>query len=163
MSAAQLVRVAPDAVLLVAIGIPAVTYALLELSGWQFRLRGPNTWVEALFGGLAGIMSGFAGVWAPPTVMYLTALGTLKHDQIRIQGVIYGTGAVALVGAHIGAGVLSAETLPFSVTLIAPALLGLWVGGQVTDRINQTVFRRATLIVLLIAGLNLISRAVFEG
>ena len=36
----------------------------------------------------------------------------------------------------------------------------MWAGGAVHDRIDQTTFRRATLVVLLIAGLNLIRRGV---
>jgi hypothetical protein len=37
----------------------------------------------------------------------------------------------------------------------------MWLGGRVMDRIDQAVFRRATLLVLLLAGLNLIRRALF--
>jgi hypothetical protein len=51
------------------------------------------------------------------------------------------------------------ETLPFSILMIVPALLGMWVGGRLQDRIDQKTFRRATLFVLLIAGLNLLRRA----
>ena len=84
-----------------------------------------------------------------------------KQDQIRIQGVIYGLGAIAMVGAHLGSGVLRAETLPFSVLLILPAILGMWLGSQVADRIDQLMFRRATLVVLLITGANLVRRALW--
>ncbi len=162
VAAAQAVRIVPEPLLLCAIGIPAILFAVLQLSGWQFRLKANNPWVEAGFGAVAGLMSGFAGVWGPPTVMYLTALGTLKDEQMRIQGVIYGTGAVALVSAHLASGVLNATTIPFSAALVLPALVGMWVGGIVIDRIDQTMFRRATLIVLLIAGANLLRRAVFD-
>lgn len=159
--AAQLVRVVPEAVLHVAIGVPAILYAVLQLSGWRFQLPRRSVGIEVLFGAIAGIMSGFAGVWGPPTVMYLTALGTLKHDQVRIQGVIFGAGGIALVGAHLGSGVLRAETIPFSAALVVPATIGMWVGGKVLDRIDQEMFKRVTLIVLLIAGANLLRRAMF--
>jgi uncharacterized membrane protein YfcA len=159
--AAQLVRVVPDAVLQLAIGVPAVAYAVLQLGGVTFTLSRPSKGVEVGFGALAGLMSGFAGVWGPPTVMYLTALGTLKHEQVRVQGVIFGAGAIALVAAHSASGVLRAETVPFSAALVLPALIGMWAGGKVLDRIDQAMFRRATLIVLMIAGANLIRRAIF--
>ncbi len=105
-------------------------------------------------------MGGLSGVWGPPTVAYLTALKTPKHDQIRIQGVIYGLGAVALFGAHLSSGILNRETLTLSALLVLPAVLGMLVGFRMQDRIDQIVFRRATLIVLLLAGLNLIRRAI---
>ena len=159
--AAQMVRVVPEEVLQFAIGLPALAYAALQLGGVQFQLAKRRVGVEAAIGGLAGIMGGFAGVWGPPTVMYLTALNTPKHDQMRVQGVIYGMGSVALLGAHVGSGVLRAETAPFSALLILPALLGMWASGKVVNRIDQAMFKRATLIVLFIAGANLIRRALF--
>ena len=88
----------------------------------------------------------------------LSAQETEKRDHLRIQGVIYGLGAVALLGAHIGSGVLRVQTLPLSVLLVIPAMAGLLLGFKVHDRIDQATFRRATLLVLLIAGLNLIRR-----
>ena len=79
---------------------------------------------------------------------------------MRVQGVIYGLGAVALTVAHYGSGVLRAQTLPLSLAMVLPAVLGMWMGGRIFDRIDQVMFRRATLVILLMAGLNLVRRAV---
>ena len=65
-----------------------------------------------------------------------------------------------LLGAHIGSGVLRAETLPLSAAMVVPALLGIWIGFRLQDRFDQATFRKITLWVLLIAGLNLIRRGV---
>ncbi len=161
VTAAQMVRVVPEQVLLLVIGLPAFAYATSQLAGMSFTIRHRHMGVEVMAGAIAGVMGGFSGIWGPPTVMYMTALGTLKQDQLRVQGVIYAAGALALFGAHIGSGVLRAETVPFSVLLILPAVVGMWAGGRVVDRIDQAMFRRVTLLVLLLASLNLIRRAVF--
>ncbi|MEL6452442.1 MAG: sulfite exporter TauE/SafE family protein [Pseudomonadota bacterium] len=160
IASAQLVRVLPISVLLGFIGVPVTLFALLQLAGLRFTLSRQRADVEAGIGAFAGFLGGMSGIWGPPTVMYLTALGTEKTEQMRAQGVIYGLGAVALVGAHVGSGVLRAETLPLSLALIAPALLGQWLGGQVLDRIDQALFKKATLLVLLVVGLNLIRRSL---
>ncbi len=158
---AQLVRVLPQSTLLLMIGVPVAIFAALQLVGWVLRLpdtgRGP---VEAGLGAIAGFMGGFSGVWGPPTVLYLAAMDTPKAESMRIQGVIYGAGAVVLAGAHLVSGVLRPETLPFSVAMIFPALLGMVVGTLVHDRIDQMAFRKATLAVLLLTSLNLIRLAV---
>ena len=145
--------------MLLVIGIPIVLFAFLQLAEIEVKLSGQSFRVAAGVGAFAGFMGGLSGIWGPPTVAYLTALGTNKNDHMRIQGVIYGLGAIALTFAHLGSGVLRSETLPFSLAMVPPALLGLWLGGHVFDRIDQVVFRRATLVVLLIAGLNLVRRA----
>ena len=158
---AQLVRVLPAHVLLLMIGVPVVIFALIQLFGIKVKLpEDGHHGVEAGIGSFAGFIGGMSGIWGPPTVMYLTAINTPKQDQIRIQGVIYGLGAVMLLGAHIGSGVMRAETLPFSIALLVPALAGTWLGFKVQDRIDQHAFRKATLVILMIAGLNLIRRGL---
>ncbi|MBS0125496.1 sulfite exporter TauE/SafE family protein [Thetidibacter halocola] len=158
---AQLVAVLPADVLLLAIGGPVVIFAALQLAGWQPRLPQADRRVEAGVGTFAGAVGGVSGVWGPPTVLYLTALGTEKTEQMRVQGVIYGIGAAVLVVAHLGSGVLNGQTVWLSVILLPPAVLGMWLGGFVQDRIDQRAFRRATLFVLCVVGLNLLRRALF--
>lgn len=160
VSSAQLVRVLPASTLLLMLGVPVTCFALIQLLGVKLKLSSPNAMVEAAVSAVAGFIGGLSGVWGPPTVMYLTALDTPKTEQVRVQGVIYGLGAVALLGAHIGSGVLNRDTAPFSLVLILPALLGVAIGARLHDRIDQVTFRRATLAVLLVAGLNLVRRAL---
>lgn len=157
---AQFVRVLPQNVLFLIIGVPVTLFALLQLRGWRPRLAGPSPRIEAAIGSFAGFLGGISGVWGPPTVAYLTAIGTPKTEQMRVQGTIYGLGAVALVGAHVQSGVLRTETLPLSVLMVIPALAGMFIGLKIQDRIDQEAFRKATLWVLIIAGLNLIRRGV---
>jgi len=65
--------------------------------------------------------------------------------------------AIQLAGRPL----LRAETAPLSVLMVVPALIGISLGNRVQDRIDQAMFRTITLWVLLIAGLNLLRRAVF--
>ncbi|SIS59729.1 hypothetical protein SAMN05421759_101662 [Roseivivax lentus] len=159
---AQLVTVVPVSVLLAIIGVPIVLFALAQIAGWSGALPfGPSRRFEVGIAALAGGIGGVSGIWGPPTVAYLTALNTEKREQMRVQGVIYGLGAVGLTLAHTGSGVLNAATVWLSVAMIPPAILGMLLGSAVQDRIDQRAFRRATLWVLLVAGLNLLRRAVF--
>ncbi|MDP5219707.1 sulfite exporter TauE/SafE family protein [Ruegeria sp. 2205SS24-7] len=160
LATSQLVTRIPASVFLLLIAVPVVVFATIQLLGIRFRLNQASPRSEALVGAFAGSVGGMSGVWGPPTVAYLTALNTPKHDQMRIQGVIYGLGALALTLAHLGSGVLRGETLPLSLLLIAPSVIGMWLGGQWQDRIDQNMFRKLTLIVLLVAGLNLLRRAL---
>lgn len=160
MISSQLVtRVDPDTFLLM-IAVPVALFAVMQLFGLRFTLAAPSARIEAVTGAVAGFVGGMAGVWGPPTVAYLTALNTPKADQMRVQGVIYGLGAVALVGAHLTSGILRSETLVFSLALVLPGVAGMWIGGQLQDRIDQATFRRITLVVLLVAALNLLRRAL---
>ncbi len=160
LASAQLVTAVPAQVFLLMIAVPVVVFAFLQLIGLRLRLSEPSPRIEAMIGAVAGFVGGMSGVWGPPTVAYLTALDTPKADQMRVQGVIYGLGAVALFFSHLGSGILNAQTVPLSLVLVLPAVLGMWVGANFQNRIDQSTFRKATLFVLLVAGLNLLRRAL---
>ena len=161
LSSAQMVRLLSPQTFLLILGIPITFFACLQLFGVRFHLSKPSVRVEAGVGAFAGFIGGLSGVWGPPTVAYLTALDTPKNEHVRVQGVIYGLGAVALLFAHTGSGVLRAETLLLSLALLPPALVGMWAGVRWHDRIDQATFKKATLVILAVAGLNLIRRGVF--
>ncbi|MEL6510303.1 MAG: sulfite exporter TauE/SafE family protein [Pseudomonadota bacterium] len=159
---AQLVAVLPTDVLFLMMGVPVVLFAAFQLAGWRLHIAPAlrHRW-EAGIGTFAGFIGGISGIWGPPTVAYLTAINTPKVDQMRVMGVIYGLGAVALTAAHLQSGVLNARTVPFSAIMIAPAFAGMALGWLVHDKIDQQAFRKATLAVLFLAGLNLIRRGLF--
>ncbi|MEM1004126.1 MAG: sulfite exporter TauE/SafE family protein [Pseudomonadota bacterium] len=160
MIGAQLVTLVPASTFLLLIGLPVTFFALIQVLGFKLVLHGASARIEAMIGAVAGFVGGMSGVWGPPTVMYLTALNTPKDEQLRAQGVIYGLGALALVAAHIGSGILRPATVPFSAVLIVPAVIGLWLGMRLQARIDQASFRKVTLLVLLVAGLNLLRRGL---
>lgn len=157
---AQFVPLIRAEVLYVLIGVPIVVYALTQIAGFRLRFdpaaRGP----EAGFGVIAGLMSGLAGTWGPPTVMYFAAIDLEKRLAIRAQGVIYLVGSIVLTAAHLRSGILSAETAPLSGVVMVLALIGMWAGSKLNKRMPQESFRRMMLWVLLIAGANLIRRGL---
>lgn len=158
---AQLVPSLDPRVFLLALGVPTVTLALIQLAGWRLWVpphrRRAAEWGVGL---LSGALGGLAGTWGPTTVLYLMAIDTPRARQMVVQGVIYGLGSVTLLVAHLASGVLNRETAPLSAALLIPGFLGVWMGMRLGDRLDAAVFRRATLIVLVVSGLNLIRRGV---
>ena len=158
---AQLVPLIDQRVFLLVLGVPVIGLSAIQLAGWRMRVApGRRRAAEWGAGLVSGVLGGLAGTWGPTTVLYLMAIDTPKARQMVVQGVIYGTGSVVLLGAHLVSGVLDRETAPFSAALLVPALIGMAAGFRVGDRLDQERFRRATLVVLLVAGANLIRRAV---
>ena len=158
---AQFVRSIPTDTLFIVLGVPVVVLCVIQLVGWRPQIaprwRTPFEWIA---GTLAGTLGGLAGTWGPPTVLYLLALNTPRARQMAVQGVIYGLGSLMLLLGHLRSGILNAQTVPFSLSLVVPALLGMWAGFRLGDRFDQERFRTATLVILVIAGANLIRRGV---
>lgn len=158
---AQFVAVFPQGLLFGLLGVPVVAFALVQLAGrpLRFPMRHRRRW-EVGLGAVGGFYGGISGVWGPPLIVYLLSAGVEKTENIRVQGVVYLLGAVVLFFAHLRSGVLDATTTPLSAAMVLPAMLGLWLGFRLQDRLDQARFRRWMLVVLALAGLNLVRRAL---
>ena len=159
LASAQLAPYVPAVLFLGSLGIMIVSFCLFQMLDLRFSHDAQSKKAAIGFGAFAGFFGGMSGVWGPPTVAYLTALDTEKSEQIRVQGVVYGLGALLLLVGHIGSGIFTWSIAPFSAMLVIPAVIGVWVGTQICKKVDQPMFRKATLVVLLIAGCNLIRRA----
>jgi uncharacterized membrane protein YfcA len=158
---AQFVTMIPAHIFYLVLGVPTVILSLIQLIGVRFRVapgwRNASEWIVGLISGMIG---GLTGTWGPPTVLFLIALDTPKAKQMLVQGVVYGLGSVTLLLGHLQSGVLNTVTAPWSAALLVPAFLGMQVGFWMSDRLNPDMFRRVTLVVLMIAGANLVRRGL---
>ncbi|KJZ19189.1 sulfite exporter TauE/SafE family protein [Loktanella sp. S4079] len=158
---AQFLRSIPANGMFIVLGVPVVGLCVVQLIGWHPKIPAKNLRVfEWGAGALSGTLGGLAGTWGPPTVLYLLALDTPRDRQMAVQGVIYGLGSVMLFLGHLRSGVLNAQTWQLSALLVVPAIVGMWLGFKLGDRFDQERFRRVTLWVLVIAGVNLIRRGL---
>lgn len=151
----------PRMVYLLMLGLPITLFAALQLAGQSLAInldhRDRAEWALGAVGGLYG---GVSGIWGPPLLVFLLSTGADKAQMIRAQGVVFLIGAVALLAAHLGTGLLNAETLGFSAALCLPALAGLHAGYRLQDRLDQARFRRWTQGLLVITGLNMVRLAL---
>ncbi|MEO0371723.1 MAG: sulfite exporter TauE/SafE family protein, partial [Pseudomonadota bacterium] len=159
--AAQLVPSIPSEAFYFVLGVPVLILALIQLMGLRLiipvRHRG---WAEWAVGLISGVLGGLAGTWGPTTVLYLLAIDMQKARQVIVQGMIYGTGSVTLLFAHLRSGILNDQTIAFTLALLPTALIGMWIGFRVQDKLDQEKFRKMTLIVIVVAALNLLRKGL---
>lgn len=158
--AAPFVPRIPQAVMYGALGLPILAFAALQLRGGLPKLPiHRNRRAQVISGVIGGLYGGISGIWGPPLIVLLLSLEVPKQETVRVQGVVFLLGAVILTLAHLGSGVLNAQTLPLSALMVVPGMLGMMLGARVQDRLEGAQFRRWTLILLALSGLNLVRRA----
>ncbi len=159
---AQALAAIPARTIYLAVGVPVLLLALVQLAGLRFTVPPRRRRVcDLAIGALAGTTGGIGGIWGPPTVLYLMALEVGRERQLAVQGVVYFTGSVMLVAGHAASGLLNRDTVPFSLMLLVPAGLGMWMGFRFGDRLDPVWLRRLTLAVLTVAAVNLIRRGLW--
>jgi uncharacterized membrane protein YfcA len=158
---AQLFSYIPQVAYLLLLGVPVTAFALLQLAGVPLALRLEHRnraeWGLGVIGGLYG---GVSGIWGPPLIVYLLSTGVEKQKMVRTQGVVFLIGAVTLLAAHLGTGLLADARLALSALLVIPAQLGMMSGFRLQDRLPQARFRWWTQVLLVLTGLNLIRQAL---
>ena len=159
---AQLVVALPDRLLFGILGLAVCGFGVTQLAGLRLHFRPEHRRrVETAVAAVGGFFGGISGVWGPPIVMYLLAAGLPKAEMIRAQSLSFLLGAIVLLVAYLHNGVLNATTLPASAWMVVPTMVAMVVGYRVHDRLDQDRFRKATLAVLVVTGLNLLRRALF--
>ena len=159
---AGFVHLIPQSLFLLLLGLPITAFALAQLGGVNLALKLEHrSRAEWILGAIGGLYGGISGVWGPPLLVYLLSIKADKVETVRVQGVVFLIGAVVLFAAHLTSGVLNSQTLMFSALLVIPAQIGQLLGTRIQDRLDQTRFRRWTLILLVLTGLNLARRAIW--
>jgi len=135
------------------LGVALVIYAGYTLLARQLAVpRRLEPLLSTLVGGLTGIVSGATGVFVIPAVPYLQALGLSRDDLVQALGLSFTVSTVALalaLGAH---GAFAMDTMALSLLALVPAMIGMWAGQKLRNRISPSAFRRVFLVFLLLLG-----------
>ena len=108
--------------------------------------------LSPIIGGVTGLVSGATGVFVIPAVPYLQALGLSKDDLVQALGLSFTVSTVAIAAALGANGAFSVEMMGLSLLSLAPALIGMWAGQKLRNRISLVTFRRLFLGFLLLLG-----------
>ena len=141
------------------LGAALMVYAGLGL--WLRQMTIPkrleNLWAP-IVGLTTGMITGGTGVFVIPAVPFLQALGLGKEDLIQALGLSFTVSTIALAAGLAGGGAFRLGGLGLSSLAVAPALLGMGLGGQIRLRVSEVKFRRWFLICLWVLGLDLALR-----
>ena len=147
--------------LLTLLGVVITGVSLIQILGFTIQIRPDREKLGAFITGqIAGFFGALSGTWGPPTMIYLIAVNTPKVEQVRVAGLTFGLGALVFWIAHQRSGLVTPEALGLSILMLIPMALGLFLGNKAQAKIDQVLFRKVTLWVLLFAGLNVLRKAV---
>jgi uncharacterized membrane protein YfcA len=149
-----------DHVMRVSIGV--LLLVLLAVQLWDRRRpraeRPPVP--HHILGPAAGTATGFASMVAnaagPITTLYLLASGFGVVALVGAAAWLYFTINLVKLPFSIGLGLVHLGSLALDLVLLAPMLLGAWVGITTIGRISQVQFERYVLVLVAVSALLLL-------
>lgn len=115
-------------------------------------------WLSPVIGIVTGVLTGATGVFTLPAVPYVQSLGLQKDELVQALGLSFTVSTFALAGGLFAHGAFRIEQLGLSLLAVLPALVGMWLGSIMRQKISPKTFRRCFLLFLIILGLELALR-----
>ncbi len=153
MPLGALLLLALDAQLLkVLMGVVVAGFALAQLSGLRLRVTHEKVaWVPVGF--LSGLLVGSTSMSGPPVVLFF-ANQAVERQIFRANLLAYfmvlNLASLPVFGAT---GLLSGATLTYALSFLPALGLGAWFGHTLSYRVDDRLFRRLVLCIVLVAGL----------
>ena len=108
----------------------------------------------------AGTLSGSIGATGPLLASYLLALDVPAATFVFSLALMFVTNSTTRLVGLIALGQLTPGLLGLALLLVVPAVLGLFTGMWLQGRLPKQGFQRAVLLVLAVAGGNLVLRGL---
>ena len=135
------------------LGVLLVVYGASGLANYRVTVRiGQEGWAGPVVGFVNGVFTGMTGSFAFPGVLYLQALGLKRDELIQAMGILFTLSTVGLAVSLQSNAFLTAQLGVLSAVGLVPALLGMFFGQCIRERMSAAVFRRVFLIALVSLG-----------
>lgn len=159
---AMLISVLDPRWLLGILGVIVMAFCMVNYFRPALKVpHGTERTVGAAIGFVAGVIGGVSTAHGPPLIMYAIALRLDKEEFVTALGTFFLIGSILVAIAYVEQGILNAETAPWSLVCVLPAVVCMWLGQRLSRRIDRERFRKIVMFALLVLGLNLLRRAVW--
>jgi len=149
--------------LLILLGLVLCLYSGISLFTPQINLtRSDNIWLSGAIGMMSGALTGLTGTFVVPAVPYFQALGLSRHVLVQTMGVWFTLATLSLGAGLNTSGQLPGDLVQLSVIALAPALIGMWIGQRVRNRLPERIFRTVFFSTLLVLGVYIAARAILS-
>ena len=135
----------------IAVGVLVCIFAALFLFGCQWKTRHERLGLAAS-GVLSGLIGGCIAMSGPPVVIFLANQGVAKHvSRANLASYFFCMNVAAQSSYAIG-GIHDTSYFLMAAGFLPALVVGTTLGVRLSRRLNERLFRRVTLAVLLIMG-----------
>jgi uncharacterized membrane protein YfcA len=148
---------APGSLIIGILGVIVTLYAVLSI--WRLRIiirPSREKTIGAFVGLCAGLIGGATGMFAPPIVIFVTALQLPKVSFVSAISLCLIAGQIPQLVGLVGFRLISGPRLSMAALGCLVSAGGFVAGMRLQQAISQRMFAKVVLVVLLLVGLNLL-------
>lgn len=141
-----------------AIGVITSLTALALFAGFRLQVRDEKQ-AGVPVGIASGLLGGSTGLAGPPVILFFSNQSQEKQvfrANLTLYFLVLGLSVLASQALN---GIVTREVLNYSLWLLPAVFLGTLFGMKLAKRVNETLFRKITLIGVMVSG----SAAVGSG
>ncbi len=119
---------------------------------------------EKIFAPLVGISSGIIGgmtsLFGIIPIFFFVSLNLSKERFVSVVSVLLFSGSLVLATSLQRTDFLGPLEAFYGLIGMIPIMFGVWVGTQIRRRVDQLLFRKVILFLILLVGISMIYRSV---
>ena len=151
--------VADTGTLSIILGIVLIVVTSMELLGLTFDfVKTKQAYIAPIVGIFSGIIGGMTSLFAIMPIFFLVAIGLEKERFVSAVSVLLCSGSVLLVVSLQRADHLGALEALYGLMGMVPIIFFIWLGTQLRKRVDQDLFRKVVLSLILLIGVSMIYR-----
>jgi len=141
------------------LGVFVIGTAILMLRGFRLE-KTPRAPASTATGIVSGVLNGAFGIGGPPVVLfYFSTPGAAAIGRASIIFFFLFTDALGVGYFATQEGMVTVQTFIQAVAWLPALLVGVWIGAHGFRRMNEQVFRRWVLVILMALALLGIGKA----
>jgi len=117
--------------------------------------------IGAFAGALGGFFGGSTGTFIFPLALYVYSLKMNKNEFLQTIALVLISASLFLGIALTGNKLWTLELFLYSSYAVLPSFIGMYIGRNLQFILNEDLFRKIFLFVLMIIGLLIINKAIF--
>jgi len=122
------------------------------LKGFKRKIKSEKL-AFAPVGFISGLLAGSTMMGGPPVILFFTNQG-LNKNVFRANIVCYfATLSLATIPAYVAGGLITKEVIKYAILLLPAMICGGITGIKLAHIVQEQLFKKIVLIILIVAGL----------